>query len=220
MLQSIFTFLFFTVFASQALANIACRASVSNIAIIGWGSLVWAPVTSPSQAALKLIGGWKANGPRLPLEFARLTRDGRLSLVIQNGTPRQPTYWATSEYYDLASATSNLVDREGVTLDKIAFHSLSDRSSRDIPRIVDNEMNRWLRIHSQTKWVLWTALRSNWNKMRGQRFNLADAKKYILEQIASGNGRQIERYIRRTPADIRTPLRIWAETELGWLPIP
>ncbi len=44
------------------------------IVCLGWGSLVWKP------CVLRCKGDWHGYGPELPLEFARVLRDGRLTL--------------------------------------------------------------------------------------------------------------------------------------------
>ena len=47
-----------------------------KIAILGWGSLVWNPRN------LSIINSaWHPDGVLLPIEFARISRDGRLTLV-------------------------------------------------------------------------------------------------------------------------------------------
>jgi len=47
-----------------------------RIAVLGWGSLIWKP-DKPAISA-----PWHANGPLLPIEFARISLDGRLTLVL------------------------------------------------------------------------------------------------------------------------------------------
>ncbi len=45
-------------------------------AVLAWGSLVWDP------RALQTTGKFTANGPLLPIEFCRVSDDGRLTLAI------------------------------------------------------------------------------------------------------------------------------------------
>jgi hypothetical protein len=49
------------------------------IAVIGWGSLIWCP------GILRTKSRWHSDGPALPIEFARISGDNRLSLVIHPG---------------------------------------------------------------------------------------------------------------------------------------
>jgi hypothetical protein len=44
-----------------------------RIACVGWGSLVWDPRDLPVK------GAWRPDGPRLPIEFARQSDNGRLT---------------------------------------------------------------------------------------------------------------------------------------------
>ncbi|TCK95581.1 hypothetical protein B0G74_2208 [Paraburkholderia sp. BL9I2N2] len=75
-------------------------------ACIGWGSLIWDSRTLP------LIGGWRIDGPILPLEFARESADGRITLVIcEHGTPVR-TLWTMLAVPDLITARRQLGIRE------------------------------------------------------------------------------------------------------------
>src|SRR5437870_1628490 len=78
-----------------------------QIAVIGWGSLIWCP------GCLRIKSRWHCDGPALPIEFARISGDKRLTLVIHPGspeetTPDQRTYWALSELENLTAARKNL----------------------------------------------------------------------------------------------------------------
>lgn len=59
-----------------------------NITILGWGSLIW------DQRDLPISGDWQLGGPALPIEFSRISRDGRLTLVIDecNGVAVSTSY--------------------------------------------------------------------------------------------------------------------------------
>src|SRR6266853_6170829 len=88
-----------------------------QISVVGWGSLIWCP------GCLRIKSRWHSDGPALPIEFARISRDKRLTLVIQSGSPEQRTYWALSEFGDLKVARENLQAREGTSSKHI--HSLT-----------------------------------------------------------------------------------------------
>ena len=47
-----------------------------KIAVLAWGSLVWDP------GDLQVAADFAPNGPLVPIEFCRASRDGRLTLVI------------------------------------------------------------------------------------------------------------------------------------------
>ena len=61
-----------------------------KIAILGWGSLIWLP----KDLKFDTNSGWKENGPVLPIEFARISKDGRLTLVITPNGTEVPTLYA------------------------------------------------------------------------------------------------------------------------------
>ena len=63
-----------------------------KIAVLAWGSLVWDPQD------LQVAGKFAPNGPLLPIEFCRVSADGRLTLVVDE------TFGATCTTYSASSA--------------------------------------------------------------------------------------------------------------------
>ena len=82
------------------------------IAILGWGSLIW----DIDNLASKVTGDWRmAAGPRLPIEFSRISkkRRGGLTLVIDAGHGAEiPTHAIAHVGSDLAEARTDLALRE------------------------------------------------------------------------------------------------------------
>lgn len=87
-----------------------------RIAFLGWGSLIWNP------RGLRIQGGWQADGPRIPIEFARISANGSLTLVICPECPsvnEVATLWAVADHKDFKEAMDNLRDREGTSPGRI-----------------------------------------------------------------------------------------------------
>jgi len=121
-----------------------------NIAIIGWGSLLWAPKALATRSA------WHPDGPRLPIEFARVSSDGRLTLVIHPGSALVQTYWALSALNTLDGARVNLRDREGSKLESIASAVRGQvGSSADATEAAVHE---WLVQYPDLDAAIWTGL--------------------------------------------------------------
>jgi hypothetical protein len=194
-----------------------------KIAILGWGSLVWQPLSLKDQ--LEDDGDFKRGGPKLPLEFSRISEDGRLTLVIdeQHGVPA-PTRYAISKQSDLAEAVTDLWIREthsdkGRSVAKeeskdgsIGYADLSghDASINDHPdhKIAYERILEWLQ-HSQeldVQAVVWTALTSNYRKIRLRDFSVEDAVDY-LDKLPEESRKRAFEYIQEAPEEVETPLR-------------
>ena len=79
-----------------------------RIAVIAWGALLWQP------GPLALGAPWAPDGPRLPLELARIAGDGRLTLVLYPapGAAWLPTSWAPAAGEALAVVVEHLREAE------------------------------------------------------------------------------------------------------------
>jgi hypothetical protein len=77
--------------------------------VLAWGSLVWDP--RDVQIAAKFM----ANGPLLPIEFCRISGDGRLTLAIDETFGALcKTYSAPSTLESLDAARDDLCRKEGM----------------------------------------------------------------------------------------------------------
>ena len=92
-----------------------------KIAVLGWGSLIWCPKD------LKIKDkNWKEDGPKLPIEFARISKDRRLTLVIYNKYINEKknwvqTLWNIMDVESIGEAIVNLGTREGASCKRIGF---------------------------------------------------------------------------------------------------
>jgi len=189
-----------------------------KIAILGWGSLIWSPQTLNYNTTF----GWQTNGPILPIEFARISKDGRLTLVLTpNGTNTQ-TLYAISSYNTIEEAILNLAIREGSGRMSIGFYEKSNNQFSPINFKYKKNIEDWLEVNNDIDAVIWTNLPEKWVKETSVKI-----KKYIepnerIEYLKDlkGNKRAIaEEYIRKTPPQIKTKYRALIEKELNWHPI-
>lgn len=189
----------------------------AQIAVIGWGSLIWCP------GCLQIRGHWYSDGPELPIEFARISLDKRLTLVIHPGseaepTPNQRTYWALSTLSGIEEARENLRAREGTTMGNI--HALTNGGG-EINGPIDTVIGTWLHEHNELHAAIWTALPTNWPNKRGGQFSAEDAVTYLKELEAEGDAakaayERAREYFRNAPPQIQTPVRKRLQKTKGW----
>jgi len=105
-----------------------------RIAVLGWGSLCWDP------RELRMRDGWHTDGPLLPIEFARVSSDGRLTLVSFQQPERVQVLWAEMDTTTVNEAIDNLRQREGTNKNSIGCidpHNPDNNNCRIIPRVLD-----------------------------------------------------------------------------------
>lgn len=182
-----------------------------RIAFLGWGSLIWDP------RGLKLSGSWQEDGPFIPTEFARVSSDGRLTLVLHSDAPKNQVLWALSSCTDLTDAIENLAEREGTSKNNIGFVSISEKKRRGkaVPQILF-EIEQWARSKEMDA-IVWTDLQANFKKRTGMKFNKDNVVEY-LRGLKTDQLRKAEEYVRKTPIQIRTPIRTQLEGKLKWYP--
>jgi hypothetical protein len=179
-------------------------------AVLAWGSLVWDP------CALQTTGKFMANGPLLPIEFCRVSADGRLTLAIDESFGALcKTYSAPSALESLDAARDDLCLREGMADARaIGFvepvsGNQSDFALENHPQVVAT-IGAWAESIGYDA-AIWTALASNfdaWGK-GGEPFSVSAALQYLetLESEDSAKFAQALAYIRKAPPEIETPVR-------------
>lgn len=180
-----------------------------NIAYLGWGSLIW------KAGGLKTAGSWEKDGPLMPIEFARISDDKSLTLVLYNGAHDVQTLWVRAVPKDLANAVHDLRRRERTRKENIGFVCIPAGTKRSnvIP-------DAWSRIETWAKQkeldaVVWTDLSSNFKRKTGMEFSHDNAVEYLLS-LSGEPLIQAKNYVRRAPEQIETDLRKRLKEELGW----
>jgi hypothetical protein len=187
-----------------------------RIAVVGWCSLIWC------TGSLRIKSRWRLDGPALPIEFARISRDERLTLVIHPDSPEQRTYWAISEFESLEEARQNLKRREHARPEEIHSLTVDGRRNPDhIPEPVVERVSGWLKTQENLQAAIWTGLESNWEDKRGRPFSPEDAMQYLRE-LEDARDRattvydRAREYVRNTPPQIGTPVRKLVQQKGGW----
>ena len=175
------------------------------IACLGWGSLVWKP------DVLRCKCPWRTDGPALPLEFARVSRDGRLTLVLVGGAPAVPSLWCELDYATADQAQIALAGREGCEINAIGrWPGRPPAHAAGADAIAE-----WATGRSVSA-VLWTALRPKFASRNGNAPASADEAIQYLDALTGDARARAEEYVRRAPAQVATPFRSAFAQALGW----
>ncbi len=180
-----------------------------KIVFLGWGSLIWDP------RDLQIRGKWHEDGPCLPVELARISKNGRLTLVLYPNVDRVKVRWAYAEVNSLDKAVENFCQREGTKQRLIGFDSIKENKSRCqvVPEIL-NEIRDWA-TKKKLDAVVWTDLPSNFKKKIGKELNENNAIEYLKSLQGKSQQEAIE-YIEKAPLQIMTKMRRIIKKELGW----
>jgi hypothetical protein len=179
-----------------------------KIAIIGWGSLVKEPRELPIE------GGWQVDGPKLWIEFSRISKDGAragcLTAVIDERCETEvTTQYAVSQRTDLVAAIADLQARERTLAEYIA--SCEVGRGRVSPYALSHHPKSCDRIRAWAKAkgfdaVVWTALARRFKDVLGIPFSPAAALNY-LNTLPSPTKEAAMAYINNAPDQTMTPFR-------------
>lgn len=148
----------------------------------------------------------------MPIEFARQSSNGRLTLVIlPSGTPVK-TLWTKLNCQRISEAREALRAREETALGRIDFWPDGPRSR------YGDVIGEWASALG-LKGAVWTALPPSFDGKNDRVPTQQEALAYL--SALTGKTRELaEEYIRKAPHAIRTTYREAIEKELGWLPEP
>lgn len=187
----------------------------TEIACIGWGSLIWDPRT------LDYRGDWKLDGPLLPVEFARESEGRKITLVICPDVARVKTRWVLMNAPGIEEAKQNLGLREyeQATPKWIARRiGFWDRERGTMSGSEAGTIAAWGTAHGLDG-VVWTDLpfgfKASAETMPSGAQVVAHLKALLGEQRDKA-----EEYVRRAPAEVDTVFRRLIAAELGWHQVP
>ena len=188
-----------------------------KIAILGWGSLIW------DSRSLKIDGsignnGWNSNGPYLPIEFARISKNGRLTLVIRNGVKYQQVLYSISLYKNLDEAVLDLSVREECGENKIGKYIKEKNEVTPIDFNYKDKIANWIEQEQDIDAVIWTNLSSFFKDKIGLKLSDINVVNY-LTSLSPEAQVKAEEYIRKAPVQINTEIRNAIEEKLSWTSI-
>jgi len=190
-----------------------------KIAVLGWGSLIWNPKRESGELNLA-DDKWFSDGPELPIEFARISNDKRLTLVLFSPAKKVPVLWAMMAPDNLDDAINNLMEIEGIPAfrkDRIGYVNLQSGEQRStVVADIADEIRRWACM-KKVDAVIWTDLPPKFKEETGIEFTEENVISY-LNSLRNDSKKKAEEYIRRAPRQIRTVFRSVVEKTLGWFP--
>ncbi len=185
-----------------------------RVAVLGWGSLVWKP------EPMKLKDRWHFDGPMLPVEFARISRNSstnqdRLIIVPYQGSKLIPVLWATAAHDNIDAAARNLCGRLGCEQKEVGFvnvHTKGFRSSA-VPKF--HEDIGWWAAKKGIEGVVWADLPANFYEKTGGILTEYNVFDFLRKQEKKGN-HEAKEYFQKAPKQIKTRIRDAVQKEFGW----
>ena len=177
------------------------------VVCLGWGSLVWDPRELP------LASVWRHDGPKLGVEFARQSQNGRITLVITPDAPGLQVFSAKLSVTTLEAARLALAKREGISEKNMPYSigAWTGDHQSDHPEAAT--IGQWAK-EARCDAVVWTALKP---RFAGKHITpSAEQVVAYLSELSGARKEAAETYVRQTPKEVQTPYRSVIEQHLGW----
>lgn len=186
------------------------------IGCLGWGSLVWNP------GGLPIRGPWFVDGPFLPIEFARVSADNRITLVLVNDRPLVRCLWSALNVGGLDEAREALRKREGIPPRNVNIHIGVWEDGKQVRgNDTRDRIEAWAKLQKFDA-VVWTELPPKFPDTNGnaQEGVVPTAEQVVshLDVLKGAERNNAENYVRLTPRQIDTAYRRHIEARLGWTP--
>ncbi|MBL4872263.1 MAG: hypothetical protein JKY41_02420 [Rhodobacteraceae bacterium] len=186
---------------------------MSRIAILGWGSLIWDLELLTPHAT----GNWLMEaGPRLPMEFSRISPKRKLGLVVcldPSAGVECTTNVIQSTKSEISHTIDDLAARERAPLNLIgAVHRNGLRKGR-MPDVCKT-VAEWCNKHGWDG-AVWTDLEPNFFDHTNQVFTI-DAGLAYLHTLTGENLIEAHKYIESAPNQTQTPLRDALAKDAWW----
>jgi hypothetical protein len=182
-------------------------------AVLGWGSLIWDLDNLAPHVRLP----WAmAAGPRLPMEFSRISAKRRMGLAVcldpEIGVPC-PTHAIESVRERLDEAIGDLALRERAPRVGIGGVCLATGATQGREAIVAT-VRDWCR---EAGWhgAVWTDLMPNYVETAGEAFSIERVMAY-LRRLSGDSLDEAVRYIENAPIATDTPLRRRLAADPWW----
>jgi hypothetical protein len=182
----------------------------ARIACLGWGSLVRSPGELPVR------GGWNFDGPMLPVEFARESADGRMTLVLCKQAQPVTTCWALLDVPHIDAAIAALAKREGITKRVATDIGFVNAKSMTSSGANADTVTAWTSQHDLDG-AVWTNLPCGFKASRGEMPSL-EAVLTHLNGLRGEAQKAARRYVEQAPRQVDTLYRRAIRAQLGWEP--
>ena len=178
-----------------------------KIAILAWDSLL---VNSKDM----FIEKWRRNGPVLPLEFSRISEDGKLTVVIDcNGGANNKVFYTISKHQSIDNVIKEILSKEKINYENLGVLNVENKTGSPrifvYDKIIIDNITDWAK-KNKIDTVIWIALGRKFKDKIGIRFSSLNALNYFLS-LDGKTEKLALYYLRRVPKQIKTPTRLLLE---------